>query len=77
VTATIHHIAREFKIDEGQIKYMIQLIDAKGNVCHTAKGINRDFCIIGLQDCGFIVSDETPPNSEYREYLKSTEPKLV
>lgn len=77
MTANINHIAREFQIDEGPLKYMIELIDAKGNVCHRAKGESRELCLLGLHNCGFTVVDETAPNSEYREYLKSIEPKLA
>ncbi len=77
MTANICHIARESYIDEGLIQYMIELIDCKGNVCHRAKGENRKFCIIGLEGCGFTITDEKEPNGEYREWLKANEPKLV
>lgn len=75
MTASIHHVAREFEIDEG--RYMVELIDAKGNVCHRATGDTREQCLLGLQRHGFAVDDNAKPNTEYREYLKSIEPKLV
>ena len=77
MTATITLKARESQIDEGPMKYYIELLDKNGFVRHTSKGPTRELAIQGLKDYGFIVSDQAAPNAEYREYLKSIEPKLV
>ncbi len=72
--ATIKHLAREFKTEGG---YMIEMIDAKGNVSIRSLGETRERCIEGILGCGYNLDDSQPPNTEYKEDLKSKEPKLV
>lgn len=77
MTGAIQYLAREFEIDEPPYRYLIELIDERGNVAYRSKGESRDGAKAGLARAGVKLSDEAAPNAEYKEYLKASEPKLV